>query len=173
MGQFEKIPALEEVTYKHKGYFDMNKLYSNVADVLENNYLGDVTEKKYSLFEQERNSEINENGEKELFIKFTAELRYSDYFMIELLGTLKLVGISTEVEIEGILKKMSKGTASLCLRGVIIPEWDDKESKIAILEILKLIKERMFRLHSNEEKCIKEAEKMRDILKEEFYKNVF
>ena len=165
MSMIEKIPAVDEVEYSYDGYFDLRKTYKNVYGIL-GNFQCDVGEKLYNL-------KSDGKGGVEFAAKATAEAEFNDFLKIVLMIGFKANGSNEEVSIDGVKKNMTKGNFKISIRAYIEPEWGDARSSTPLLQIISLFKTRLFKQPTSEDEAINKAKELVNVLKEEFYKNMF
>ena len=166
MAFIEKIPAVEEVEYSHEGYFDIKKAYNAVYGILGERYFFDMTEKLYSY-------NTTKSGDKNFSAKATAEAEFTDYLKIFFIIIFKAEGSNEEVKVEGVNKILTKGKFTLKFRAYLEPEWAEKREHFQIVQFLSVMLERVLKQPSSEEKAIKKAKDMANVLKEEFFKHMF
>lgn len=105
----------------HSGLFNFSELYSYMHSWFKNNLYG-VNEEKYS--------EKVSGASRDISFEWKAAKKISDYFRIEDMIKVDVVGLTeVEVEIDGKKKRMNKGKITMEIKGILLKDpkntWDE------------------------------------------------
>ncbi|HLF53741.1 MAG TPA: hypothetical protein VI544_01040 [Candidatus Nanoarchaeia archaeon] len=105
----------------HSGLFNFSELYSYMHSWFKNNLYG-VNEEKYS--------EKVSGASRDISFEWKATKKISDYFRIEDMIKVDVVGLTeVEVEIDGKKKRMNKGKIAMEIKGILLKDpkntWDE------------------------------------------------
>ena len=136
MGGLDKIPAGSQKQFSFNGYFDMYKLYNEIKEFLETERHYDWTEKNYK--------EKSVRGVKRMESYAEADLEYTDYYMLTLSLKIDMLGKDTEVKVNNKTKILAKGSVSIILNPYIIPDFQEKRTRSALMEFSSKLYDKYF-----------------------------
>lgn len=127
----EPIPIVEETVRSYKGYFDIFNIRDKIQDYMSSSL-------KYKDYIEIENNTNKDNNEHEIETMVECNRMFSDYFQLCIKFVIEGKGKEEMVEVDGIKKKLVKGTLSLKVTGYSIADWQRKAQSGFLFFIRKI-----------------------------------
>lgn len=132
----DKIAVMNEKKVSLEGTFDIVETYKLLRYYLEKSRHYDLSEKDYT--------EKNSGGKHEIVSFVEAEQEFSDYYKIVIGYKLELQGNEVEANINGKIKKLTKGKGKLVINAWIVPDHLEKRNTGALMTFVSKVYDKYF-----------------------------
>ena len=124
----QKDQIIEE-KLAHSGVFDFAAFYSFAHSWFK--------EEKYGVIEEKYSEKVTGDA-RTLSIEWAATKDYDDYFKFEIKVYMDVKDMTdVQVEIDGVKKKMNKGTIEMKIRGTLVKDYESKWDPSPITRFLR------------------------------------